>query len=80
MLSGVFVAVDRLPGFLGSFSGVLPLRWGMDAAMAVLDGSPMPVSLLLAELAVGAAWGAVGYLFFRVMLVSARREGTLRLV
>ena len=78
LLGGVFIAPARLPLHLGAASAVLPLRHGVQAALAALAGHGMAWQSLATELAVGFGWGLAGYAFLRWMLFDARRRATLQ--
>lgn len=80
LLSGVFLDPSRLPLQIGDVSQVLPLRHGLDAALAAVEGTGLSWNLIAVELAIGLVWGALGYAFLRYMLWQARRRASLNLL
>lgn len=77
LFSGALVAVEELPFDAAWLSPVLPLTHAVDAGLSVMDGDGLVVGPLLWEVAVGAAWGALGYAALRVTLHRARVHGSL---
>ncbi len=67
IFTGANVPVDQLPGWMQSISNVLPFTHGIDAARQVADGASLSdvAGLLATEVALGVAYGAVGYVFIR---------------
>ena len=57
----------QLPGWMQAISNVLPFTHGIEAARRVADGASLSdvSGLLAAEVALGLAYGALGYLFIR---------------
>jgi ABC-2 type transport system permease protein len=79
IFTGANVPVDQLPGWMQSISTVLPFTHGIQAAREVADGASLSdvSGLLAAELALGLAYGALGYLFVRNAERLSRRHATL---
>ena len=63
----------------GTASEYLPVTHGLRAARRVADGAALSDvrGLLAAELAIGLAYGALGFLWLRHLEVVARRGATL---
>ena len=80
LLSGAFIAPERLPLGAEALSAALPLRHGIEAALQTLDGAGISWDMLGMEVAVGAAWGVAGYAFLHWMMARARRHATLSLM
>lgn len=78
--SGAVVAQSALPAHLGVIGTVLPLTHAVRAAHAVLAGAGLPAAQLGWELLVGAAWGGVGYVLLRWMIMRARRDAAYDLI
>lgn len=77
VFTGVVVPVAELPAFLRYFGDLLPLTHGVAAFREAFVGAD-PASVrthLLWELAVGICYGLLGYLFFRLVELDARRRG-----
>lgn len=79
VFTGANVPVDDLPGWMEPISSVLPFTHGIEAARRIADGeSVSDVSGLLGtELAVGIAYGVVGYVFIRNAERLSRQHATL---
>jgi ABC-2 type transport system permease protein len=79
VFTGANVPVDELPGWMAAVSNVLPFTHGIEAARRIADGAGLSdVSRsLAAELAIGVASGAVGYVFIRNAERLSRRHATL---
>ncbi|MCL6451262.1 MAG: ABC transporter permease [Acetobacteraceae bacterium] len=77
VLAGVNFPVESLPGPLQAVSRALPLtRAVAGARLAYAGGSWVELAPLLAmELATGAAYLALGYVWFRILERRARHEG-----
>lgn len=76
---GVNVAVADLPGWMQPISEALPLTHGIEAARRLAEGATLGgvAGLLGAELAVGAAYMALGYALLRFFETMSRRHATL---
>ena len=67
IFTGANVPVDALPGWMQSISNALPFTHGIDAARQIADGASLSdvSGLLAAEIGLGLAYGALGYVFIR---------------
>ena len=67
IFTGANVPVDQLPGWMQSISNVLPFTHGIEAARDVADGASLSAvaDLLAVEVALGLAYGVLGYAFIR---------------
>jgi ABC-2 type transport system permease protein len=76
---GVNIPIGSLPGWMQAVSEYLPVTHGLRAGRRVADGAALgDVSgLVLAELAIGAAYGALGFFWIRYLEGVARRGATL---
>jgi ABC-2 type transport system permease protein len=76
---GVNVAVSDLPGWMQPISNALPLTHGIEAARRLADGAAVGgvAGLLGVELAIGAAYMALGYGMLRFFETMSRRHATL---
>jgi ABC-2 type transport system permease protein len=76
---GVNVAVADLPGWMQPISNALPLTHGIEAARRLADGAALGgvADLLGVELAIGAAYMALGYWLLRFFETMSRRHATL---
>jgi ABC-2 type transport system permease protein len=70
---GIIVPPGRLP-WLDDIGRVLPLRNGLMAVRAIVNGGPWATHLL-AELAVGLAWGVLAIGGYSYRTAQARRKG-----
>jgi ABC-2 type transport system permease protein len=70
---GVIVPPGRIP-WLDAIGRFLPVRNGLLAVRALLDGRPWTAHLL-AEIGVGVAWALLGVLGYRLHIEYARRRG-----
>ncbi len=79
LFSGANVPIANLPLWMQYISWSLPLTRGIEAARAVIGGAPLAnvSALLVGEFLIGVAYLVVGYVFFRVLEVEAKRRGTL---
>ena len=79
LASGVNVANEDLPGWLGAIGRGLPLTHGIEAAREVAAGTPLrDVSgLLLTEVLIGFAYASAAYVLFRFFEAEGRRRGSL---
>lgn len=79
LVSGANVPFDRLPGVVRTIASGMPLTHGIDAGRQVALGAPLGrvTHLLAAELAVGAAYFAVGLLLLRIFERQGRTAGSL---
>jgi ABC-2 type transport system permease protein len=76
---GVNIPIETLPAWMQAVSEYLPVTHGLRAARRVADGATLgDVSgLVLAELAIGTAYAAIGYVWLRHLELVARRGATL---
>jgi ABC-2 type transport system permease protein len=76
---GVNIPIASLPGWMQPVSEYLPVTHGLRAARRVADGAALADvgGLLVAEVAIGAAYMAVGFLWLRRLEEVARRGATL---
>jgi ABC-2 type transport system permease protein len=79
LTSGAVVDTAVVAGWLDRLGVVLPVRNAVEAGHRVLLGQELDGWLLVREVLVGCAWGLVGYLALRYVLVLARRQGRLSL-
>jgi ABC-2 type transport system permease protein len=79
LLAGVNIPVAELPGWVQPISQVLPFTRSIQAARMALGGAPFAAvaSRLAVELALGAAYVAIGYRFLRVLERLAISRGSL---
>jgi ABC-2 type transport system permease protein len=70
---GIIVPPGRLP-WLDAVGQFLPLRNGLLAVRALIDGRPWAAHLL-AELGVGAGWAVLAIIGYSYHIVQARRKG-----
>jgi ABC-2 type transport system permease protein len=82
LLCGVNVPTDLLPSSLQAIGRGLPLTHGIAAARKVVAGNSLSsvASLLLTELAIGAAYAAAGYALFRFFEAEGRRRASLEVI
>jgi ABC-2 type transport system permease protein len=82
ILTGANVPVDELPDWMAAISNVLPFTHAIEAGRELVSGGALDeVSGLLArEVAIGAAYAAVGYGFLRFMERQGRVHATLEKV
>jgi ABC-2 type transport system permease protein len=75
----VNIPIESLPAWMQEVSEYLPVTHGLRAARRVTDGSALSDvgGLVLAELAIGAAYGALGFAWIRYLEGVARRGATL---
>ena len=76
---GVNVPLHDLPHWMSEIAQGLPVTHGLEAARRIADGASLGEvrRLLLTELGVGAAYGAIGYALLRYLERESRRLGTL---
>ena len=76
---GVNIPLDELPEWMSQVAQGLPVTHGLEAARRIADGARLGEvrGLLLAELAIGAAYAASGYVLLRFLERESRRLGTL---
>ncbi|MFQ5575490.1 MAG: ABC transporter permease [Anaerolineae bacterium] len=79
LLSGANLPLDRLPVWVQTISGGLPLTRGIQSARLLVSGASLAEvwPLLAGELAVGLAYALFGFGFFSWFEAQARRRGTL---
>lgn len=79
VFSGVNVAQDDLPGWMGTVGDWLPLTRGIQAARELADGATLGSvgDLVLGELAVGVVYAVLGLLLLRFLEQQSRRRATL---
>ncbi len=82
IFSGANVPIQELPAWMQVISEALPLTRGIAAGRLLVGGSSLAsvAPLLMTELGVGLAYGFLGYLFFQLFEVEARRRGTLEIL
>jgi ABC-2 type transport system permease protein len=76
---GVNIPIESLPGWMQAVSEYLPVTHGLRAARRVADGASLGDvgGLIAAELAIGATYAVVGFLWLRHLELAARRGATL---
>jgi ABC-2 type transport system permease protein len=76
---GVNIPLDDLPGWMSATAQGLPVTHGLEAARRIAAGDTIGDvgGLVLAELAIGAAYATVGYALLRYLELEARRRATL---
>jgi ABC-2 type transport system permease protein len=76
---GVNIPLDELPEWMSQVAQGLPVTHGLEAARRIAEGARLGEvrGLLLAELAIGAAYAASGYVLLRFLERESRRLGTL---
>lgn len=76
---GVNVPLDGLPGWMRTVAQGLPVTRGLQAARNIAAGQTLGdnAGLVLGELAIGAAYAAVGFALLRFLEAEARRTATL---
>jgi len=76
---GVNIPIDSLPAWMQAVSEYLPVTHGLRAARRIADGASLgDVSgLVVAELAIGLTYAAVGFAWLRHLELVARRGATL---
>jgi ABC-2 type transport system permease protein len=81
LATGVNVPVSALPGWAQPVSGVLPFTRSLRAARAAIDGASLSTVAgpLLAELALGVAYLALGYAVLLWLERLTRKHGTYEL-
>jgi ABC-2 type transport system permease protein len=78
--SGAIVATALVPAHLAAVGQVLPVNHAIQAAHAVIDGSPLPMAHLGWELLIGLTWGAIGYGTMLWLSTQARRNAAHDLI
>ncbi|MGF1431528.1 ABC transporter permease [Kitasatospora sp. LaBMicrA B282] len=78
LFAGVTTDAPRT-GPWAALSAVLPVTHGLSAMRALAQGHPAPPTALLAEAAVGLAWGVLAHLLLGRALRHTVRTGTLAL-
>ena len=76
---GVNIPIQSLPGWMQAVSEYLPVTHGLRAARRVADGAALGDvgGLIAAELAIGATYAVLGFLWLRHLELVARRGATL---
>ena len=79
LVAGANVPLQRLPGWIQAVSEVIPLTHGIEAAREIGRGAGIAAvaDLLLTEVAIGAAYLAVGLALVRLFEFEGRRSATL---
>jgi ABC-2 type transport system permease protein len=82
LVCGANVPLDTLPGWMQTIASGVPLTHGIEAARAVADGAGLSEvdHLVWTELAIGAAYAAVGYALFRFFEFEGRRRASLETI
>jgi ABC-2 type transport system permease protein len=78
---GVNVALSALPGWMEVVGRALPLTHAIEAARALAAGGTLASvsGLVVTEVALGVAYGAVGLVALRLLEVEGRRRATLEI-
>jgi ABC-2 type transport system permease protein len=81
LATGVNVPIEVLPGWMQALSQALPFTRSLDAARDAIAGAPISAvaGRLLAELALGVVYLALGYLLLLSLERLAKRRGTYEL-
>ena len=76
---GVNIPIQSLPAWMQAVSEYLPVTHGLRAARRVADGAALGDvgGLIAAELAIGATYAVLGFLWLRHLELVARRGATL---
>jgi ABC-2 type transport system permease protein len=76
---GVNIPIASLPAWMQATSEYLPVTHGLRAARRVADGVALGdvTGLVLAEVAIGAVYAAIGFAWIRYLEGAARRGATL---
>ena len=76
---GVNIPIDSLPAWMQAVSEYLPVTHGLRAARRIADGASLDdvSGLVVAELAIGLTYAAVGFAWLRHLELVARRGATL---
>ena len=79
LFCGVNIPLSVLPAWMADIGRCLPLTHGIAAARELAAGAPLHsvAGLVWTELAIGAAYAALGFLAFRVLEVESRRSAVL---
>jgi len=79
LFCGVNIPLDVLPGWMAAIGRSLPLTHGIEAARKIAAGGQLAdvSGLLWTELGIAVAYAAAGYLFFRLLEISARRSAMI---
>ena len=79
LLSGANVPLEEFPYIVGLIGQALPLTRSIEAAPLLAAGGVLgsAAPLLLGDLAVGLAYGAIGIVLFGWLEKQARRRGSL---
>jgi ABC-2 type transport system permease protein len=82
VICGANVPVESLPNWLQTVSSAVPLTHGIEAARAVADGASLAQvdHLVWTELAIGAAYAALGYTLFRLFELEGRRRASFETI
>jgi ABC-2 type transport system permease protein len=73
LTAGVFVPPGRIP-WVDALGQLMPLRHGLAAVRALLQGRPWQGELML-ELVVGIGWAVAAWLIVRLQVRRARADG-----
>jgi ABC-2 type transport system permease protein len=79
LFSGANIPLESLPSWMEAISRISPLTHGIEAARAVAEGATLAEvdHLVWTELAIGAAYAAIGYGLFRLFESEGRRRASL---
>lgn len=82
LLCGANIPLESLPNWMEQIGRALPLTHGIEAARAVADGASLADVdyLVWTELAIGAAYAALGYALFRLFELEGRRRASLETI
>jgi ABC-2 type transport system permease protein len=82
LFTGANVPLDVMPGWMESVASAVPMSHGIQAGREVAAGATLPDidHLLLTELAIAGAYGAIGYCLFRFFEFEGRRRASLETI
>lgn len=77
LLSGALVPLSLLPFSAEPIADFMPLTHAIKATNQVIIYSTFPTNQVILEAVIGLIWGFFGYLAIKLMVQSARKNGTL---
>ena len=82
ILSGANIAIEKLPLVIQKISYALPLTRGINAARAIVAGTPIEeiIPMMSIEIVIGVAYATLGFLLFRTFEHQAKKRGTLYVI